>query len=385
MYAAIALVCSLAGVSATSDDIAVGDPAPTLGVEALLQAPAEASLSWDDLLGSPVVIEFWGTWCSPCVAAIPHLNELAEQYQDRIRFLAVTYEESTTIENFLERQLVVSWIGLDTDQSMVASFGVRGWPTTVLVDRSGRIAAITYPTHVTPAVLDDLLAGREPSLFQRDLRASAGHAKDSEHDPALFEVTVRSSPGTRSTLRSTADGLVVEGQPLDTLLPIAYETRRTRIAVEAIPLPAEPLDVTVRVPHADGEILLRFLRLALEQTFGFRVRREEREVDVYAMRIVESAKMTVTTAADGVSSANSSPSGFEVTGVDTESLAVLLEQRLGRPVVDEVRSTERYDLRFECSSNSPSDLRHAVEEQLGLLLEPTQSVVEMLVLERGAN
>jgi len=57
-----------------------GDPAPPLGFEFVVQGPQLADLNWQNLRGKVVILDFWGTWCAPCVADIPHLNELISSY-----------------------------------------------------------------------------------------------------------------------------------------------------------------------------------------------------------------------------------------------------------------------------------------------------------------
>src|SRR5262249_33930918 len=59
----------------------IGDNPPQLGLETILQAPAGTEATWASLKGKVVVLEFWATWCGPCIAAIPHLNEMADQFK----------------------------------------------------------------------------------------------------------------------------------------------------------------------------------------------------------------------------------------------------------------------------------------------------------------
>src|SRR5437764_5462158 len=78
-----------AGQSPSSAELKAGSNAPELGVAKLLQAPEQTKADWDHLKGNVVVLEFWATWCAPCIAAMPHLNDLAEKFKDKpVRFIA---------------------------------------------------------------------------------------------------------------------------------------------------------------------------------------------------------------------------------------------------------------------------------------------------------
>src|SRR5580700_1685735 len=75
--------------------------APTLAVD-LLQAPKGAQASWPSLRGRAVVLYFWATWCTGCVAEIPHLNAITEKFKDRpVTFIFVTDEEQDTVSRFI--------------------------------------------------------------------------------------------------------------------------------------------------------------------------------------------------------------------------------------------------------------------------------------------
>ncbi len=123
-----------------------------------MQAPATALDGWGSLRGQAVVLEFWATWCDDCVAAIPHLNGLAERLQGRpVRFIFITNEDPAVVKKFLKTHPLRGWIGLDADSSAFAAFGVRGIPHTVVLDPEGRVAGQTYPELLTPGMLEAVL------------------------------------------------------------------------------------------------------------------------------------------------------------------------------------------------------------------------------------
>jgi thiol-disulfide isomerase/thioredoxin len=118
LVAAITLAGLLVARGQTSEP-KVGEQPPPLELKVLLQAQPGTKASWDALKGKVVVLEFWATWCGPCVAAISHLNELADHFKDRpVQFIAITDEDENIISPFLKKKPIHAWVGLDTDKSM---------------------------------------------------------------------------------------------------------------------------------------------------------------------------------------------------------------------------------------------------------------------------
>ncbi len=137
---------------------------PPLGFEFMVQGPQPADVNWQNLRGKVVVLDFWGTWCAPCVADIPRLNELVSHYGKKpVQFIAVGHENPRKVAWFLKRNRMDTWIALDTDLSVYKAYTAFGIPYTVVVDQNGRVAAVLNPKDLTEAVIDAVLAGRVPS------------------------------------------------------------------------------------------------------------------------------------------------------------------------------------------------------------------------------
>jgi thiol-disulfide isomerase/thioredoxin len=97
-----------------------------------------------DYRGKIVIIDFWASWCGPCVRSMPLLLELSREYHDLgVELILINVEESEErIRKFLERIEVTPTVAMDTDGSVSKQYAVSGIPQTVIVDRDGGIANI---------------------------------------------------------------------------------------------------------------------------------------------------------------------------------------------------------------------------------------------------
>lgn len=142
--------------------LTVGEPAPPLSVSRLLQAPPGAAANWPALRGKAVVLEFWATWCAPCVAQIPRWNAMIERHKGQpVQFIALTAEDLDLVAGFLQTHPMAGWIALDAGERTFSTYGVESVPFTVLVDAKGVVRAITSLDHLTDADVNALIAGRE--------------------------------------------------------------------------------------------------------------------------------------------------------------------------------------------------------------------------------
>jgi cytochrome c biogenesis protein CcmG/thiol:disulfide interchange protein DsbE len=117
----------------------VGRPAPDFALRPL---DGGEPIALSALRGRPVVVNFWATWCIPCLQEHPLLVEAARTLGSRVQFLGVVYEDGEPeVRSFLARRGSAYPSLLDPESKTAIAYGVFGVPETFFIDGEGRIAA----------------------------------------------------------------------------------------------------------------------------------------------------------------------------------------------------------------------------------------------------
>ena len=144
----------------------VGEKCPTLDLEAINR---DGIINIADFKGKTVVVNFWGTWCGPCVQELPHFNQVASDYADEVVVIAVhTDSLRNTAPGFVNKNYSDSNIIFAYDQPYTSTVdkyftllgGSDSWPRTLVIDAEG---IITF-TKDGPLSHDQLLNAVENAI-----------------------------------------------------------------------------------------------------------------------------------------------------------------------------------------------------------------------------
>jgi len=116
---------------------------------------------FEEAKGQVVLINFWATWCPPCIAEMPSMQALYNDYKDKMVFLFVTNESHSAVNSFLEKYDYAFKVYQSTT-NYPAYFDVTTIPRTFLIDKKGNIivdesGAVNWNSDKVRRVLDTLL------------------------------------------------------------------------------------------------------------------------------------------------------------------------------------------------------------------------------------
>ncbi len=202
----LALVAGLA-MTAAAASLNVGDPAPKLQTGKFLQGDPVTEFT----PGKAYVVEFWATWCPPCRASIPHLNEKYVKFKDK-GLIVIGQDcwerDESLVEPFVKKMgdKMTYRVALDdkegSDKGKMAetwmeAAGQNGIPTAFLIDTTGHIAWIGHPMSLQEKTIEDVLAGTynvkeaAAAAAKEQAEREKARAEEEKNGPQLKEFSLK--------------------------------------------------------------------------------------------------------------------------------------------------------------------------------------------------
>ncbi len=377
LLSVLTAACSKQAPQARPNLVQKGEAAPQLALSGIINAPVAELKSLEELKGKVVVLEFWATWCEPCVANVPHFNDLAEKFKDKPAvFIAITDEAASDVSEFLKRTPIKGWVAPGAPAAVFKAYRVFGRPHTVLIGRDSKVSAITYPTEVTEDVINAMLAGQAPPI-----KGLQGNIRDVENSAAaaIAEFYI-GEPESRNTTSDYGPGYYT-AHNLALADALGYFYREAE-KIDASQTVSDRLkkryDMRARLPRERLGELRDLFSTGVEKALGLKLQTVKKDMQVYLLKPASGG-------VKGFSSTKALKSAVSVDGVDfkTENMPVdllcdMLKKKLDLPLLDETGLKGYYDYAFQTGTRDPAGINSALINQLGLRLQKTNRKITVL-------
>lgn len=146
--------------------IEIGEKIPDIMLSNLINSK-QASINTQDFRGKMLILDFWATWCTPCVSLMPKMDSIQKQLSNEVQILPVTYQSKADVQRLLNRSPKFKSISLPfvyADETLNKYFPHKVLPHYVWIDTSGKVTAITGHNEITADTIKMMLQKGKTTL-----------------------------------------------------------------------------------------------------------------------------------------------------------------------------------------------------------------------------
>ena len=127
-----------------------GKPAPSFFVQSWITPNPQTK---DEVR----VLEFWATWCPPCIKSIPHINKLANHFRGTVSFVGVSGETKQKVSSFVKKTLMEYGVAVDQSKQMQTAIGCSAIPLALVISADNTVRWQGNPSKLTEQIIQQVI------------------------------------------------------------------------------------------------------------------------------------------------------------------------------------------------------------------------------------
>lgn len=341
------------------------------------------------------ILNFWGTWCSPCIPEMDTLAILQKSNADRIQVIAISDESVSRLQIYLKAKPTPVWIASDTTALFYRLFNLSYVGQSAIIDANHKVVAVVKTHSINQKMLN--------TLYRGGAITSDADVKQKPVNTADDIFGVDSTLTTNYTIKSFMIGQQAMGKRylsngpykqrrlsyVNTGIAVLYKSAYDIVSENQVIWEADKkkwdnyddksvsycVDLLVAPNQKDS--LFTTLQQRLNATLPVKARIEYRKMPVY---VLINKSFSLSLSASTESSYGFSGKGYEGEAVTIASFAAeYLTNELDLPVVDETNLTGKYDVKTNMEMRTRENVMKSVDA-LGLRLDKQERTMKVLIL-----
>lgn len=400
----LAMILLVSGITVYGQDalLTPGSRFPDLVITNISNAPVKEFYLNKERGDRFYILNFWGTWCSPCIPEMDTLWKLQKQNAGKIQVIAISDDQEERKARYLKNKPSGIWLATDTGYTLYKMLNLASVGQSAIVNAAKKIVAIVRTDLINQQLIDKILRGDTVKMS-----AAVKETPITSSEPAFG---VDSLTAHSFSIRGYVKGQPSMGQTY--LLPGPFKNRRLtwyNVSLDLLYRQAfgiktykvqERYDSTVKeeevhshnfedkqrlfcvdllVTPAQKDSLFLILQQRLNACLPVKARIERSVITVYVLKKKPGATILLDTSITDSSSYSFSGRGYNGTHVQVKDFAEdYLSNELGLPVIDETGMAGYYNIKTNVVQRNKAGIIKSIEE-LGFVVEKAEREMPVIV------